>query len=163
MRLPPARMRRVFLPAIMLACALAGPASAIPFIGGGGGKVTVTLVGLPECNNCGTGSPSALKVRMFAVADSTAIRTILNNKTLSWSKQLDAAAANMLGKPVEEFVGPGATKTVVVPRDPKATAIVIQGNFCKKTGAAWYVVHPAKKKQVKLEAGATGFQLTPRK
>jgi type VI secretion system VasD/TssJ family lipoprotein len=159
MRLPSPRMRRALLPAFMLACAVAGPALALPFIGGGG-KTTVTITAAENCNNCGSGTASALKVRVFAVADEAAMRTVLNNKTLGWSKQMEAAAANVLGKPSEDFIAPGATKTIVIARDAKATVVVVEGNFCKKTGADWYFIHPAKKKSLKLTAGATGFTLT---
>ena len=64
---------------------------------------------------------------------------------------------------MEDYVAPGASKTVVVPREPKATAIVIEGNFCVKTGAEWYFIQPATHKAVELRAGATGFTLTTRK
>lgn len=150
---------RVSIPALALACVLAGPALALPFIGGGG-KVTVTLKADANSNNCGSGTASALKVRVFAVADEAAIRTVLNNKTLSWSKQMEAAGANVLGKPVEDFIAPGTAKTIVLERDAKATVIVVEGNYCKKTGADWYYVHPAKKKKLSLTSGATGFTLT---
>jgi predicted component of type VI protein secretion system len=159
MRLPFACMPRVVLPALFLACAFAGSARALPFIGGGG-KTTVTIAAAATCNNCGSGTASALKVRVFAVADEAAIRTVLNNKGLGWSKQMEAAAANVLGKTVEDFVTPGATKTIVLARDAKATVVVVEGNFCKKTGADWYFIQPAKKKALKLTAGATGFTLT---
>lgn len=160
MRTLHSRMSRVSVPALALACLLAGPAFALPFIGGGGGKVTVTIKGDPNSNNCGGGTASALKVRVFAVADEAAIRTVLNNKTLSWSKQMEAAGANVLGKPVEDFIAPGTSKTIVLERDAKATVVVVEGNYCKKTGADWYYVHPAKKKKLSLTSGATGFTLT---
>ena len=70
----------------------------------------------------------------------------------------------MLGKPTEDFVAPGTTKVIVLARDPKATVIVVEGNFCKRTGADWYYIQPTKKlKALKLTAGATGFKLTPGK
>ena len=147
--------------ALLAVAVVAWPATshAIPFLGGKS-KITVSVSGAPDCNDCGTGSAASLKLRIFQVADSTAIRTILNNKTLPWSKQLEAAAANVLGKPVEEFVAPGGGKTIEIVKDPKATAVVIEGNFCKPKSADWYVIHPARKKSVRLEAGATGFTLT---
>ncbi len=160
MRSPLARVPRLVMLALALACATVLPALALPFIGGGGGKVAVTIAAANDCNNCSSGTASALKVRVFAVADEAAIRTVLNNKGLGWSKQIEAAAANVLGKPTEDFVAPGTTKVLVVARDPKATAIVVEGNFCKRTGAAWYFIQPAKKKALKLTAGATGFTLT---
>lgn len=160
MRLPTPRISRVAIPALVLACALTGRALALPFIGGGGGKVTVTIAAAANSNNCGSGTASALKVRVFAVADEAAMRTVLNNKGLAWSKQMEAAGANVLGKPVEDFVAPGTTKSIVVARDAKATVIVVEGNYCKKAGADWYYVHPAKKKTLKLTSGATGFTLT---
>ena len=122
--------------------------------------MTVTITAAANSNNCGSGTASALKVRIFAVADEAAIRTVLNNKGLAWSKQVEAAGANLLGKPVEDFVAPGTTKTIEIARDSKATVIVVEGNFCKKAGADWYYVHPAKKKKLKLTSGATGFTLT---
>ncbi|MCC6348543.1 MAG: type VI secretion lipoprotein TssJ [Candidatus Eisenbacteria bacterium] len=156
------RISRVGLPAIALACVLAGPALAgvpLPFLGGGG-KVKVTITAAANSNNCGGDAASALKVRVFAVADEAGIRTVLNNKGLSWSKQIEAAGANVLGKPVEDFVAPGTSKTLVIARDPKAKVIVVEGNYCKKAGADWYFVHPAKKKSLKLTSGAMGFTLT---
>jgi predicted component of type VI protein secretion system len=151
-------MPRVALPALALACSLAGPALALPFIGGGG-KVAITIVASADCNNCGSGTASSLKVRVFQVADEGAIRTVLNNKGLGWGKQVEAAAANVLGKPAEDFVTPGTTKVITLAKDGKAKAIVIEGNFCKKTGADWYFIQPAKKKAPKLTAGATGFTI----
>ncbi len=145
---------------VLLACAAEVPASALPFIGGGGGKVTVTITAAAECNNCGSGTASALKLRVFMVADEAAIRTVLNNKGLGWSKQLEAAGANVLGKPMEDFVAPGASKVMVLAKDPKATAIIVEGNFCKRAGAGWYYIQPIKPKLLKLTAGATGFTLT---
>jgi type VI secretion system VasD/TssJ family lipoprotein len=161
MRPPTARRLRASLPALAVALcfALPCPALALPFIGGGG-KVTVTITAAENSNNCGSGTASALKVRIFAVADEAAVRTVLNNKGLAWSKQVEAVGANLLGKPVEDFVAPGTTKTIELARDAKATVIVIEGNFCKKAGADWYYVHPAKKKKLKLTSGATGFTLT---
>lgn len=144
---------------VALCFALPWPASALPFIGGGG-KVTVTITAAENSNNCGSGTASALKVRIFAVADEAAVRTVLNNKGLAWSKQVDAVGANLLGKAVEDFVAPGTTKTIEIARDAKATVIVVEGNYCKKAGADWYYVHPAKKKKLKLTSGATGFTLT---
>ena len=144
---------------VALCFALPCTAVALPFIGGGG-KVTVTITAAANSNNCGTGTASALKVRIFAVADEAAVRTVLNNKGLAWSKQVEAVGANLLGKPVEDFVAPGTTKTIELARDAKATVVVIEGNFCKKAGADWYYVHPAKKKKLKLTSGATGFTLT---
>ena len=159
------RMSRAALPALFLACAVAGSAFALPFIGGGAKTVTITIAADANCNNCGSGTASSLKVRVLAVADEAAMRTVLNNKGLGWSKQIEAAGANVLGKPTEDFVTPGAVKTIVIPRDPKATVIVVEGNFCKKTGADWYFVQPVSKKTktLKLTAGATGFTLTPGK
>lgn len=158
MRTPLSRWFAVLATVALFACP--GRSWAIPFIHRGGGKVIVALDGAPDCNNCRTKTASSLKVRIFQVADSSAIRTVLNNKTLSWSKQVDAAGGNVLGKPVEEFIGPGVGKSVVIARDPKATAVVIEGNFCEKSGADWYFIHPAKKKTVRLQAGSTGFTLT---
>lgn len=159
---PQARKLQVVVLALAAACVVVSPARALPFIGGGGGKVTVTITAAADCNNCSSGTASALKLRVFAVADEAAIRTVLNNKGLGWSKQIEAAGANVLGKPSEDFVAPGTTKVLVIARDPKATAIVVEGNFCKRTGADWYFIQPAKnkKKTLKLTAGATGFQLT---
>lgn len=145
---------------LALVCSFGTPALALPFIGGGGGKVSVTIAAAANCNDCGSGTASALKVRVFAVADEAGIRTVLNNKTVGWSKQLEAAGANVLGKPAEEFVAPGTTRTFVVVRDAKATVIVVEGNFCKRVGAAWYYVHPARQKKLKLTAGSTGFSPT---
>jgi predicted component of type VI protein secretion system len=144
----------------MLAGLVASPALALPFIGGGGGKVTVTIAAAADCNNCGSGTASALKLRVFMVADEAAIRTVLNNKGLGWSKQLEAAGANVLGKPSEDFVAPGASKVLVIPKEPKATVIVVEGNFCKRSGAGWYFIQPVKSKTLKLTAGATGFTIT---
>lgn len=153
------RKQRATLSALLFVCVFASAAFALPFIGGGG-KTTVTITASADCNNCGAGTASALKVRVFAAADEAAIRTVLNNKTLGWSKQMEAAAANVLGKPSEDFVAPGSTKSIVLQRDDKATVVVVEGNFCKKTGADWYFIQPAKKKSLKLTAGATGFTLT---
>ncbi len=146
----------------LVACVVASPVLALPFIGGGGGKVTVTIAAAADCNNCGSGTASALKLRVFMVADEAAIRTVLNNKGLGWSKQVEAAGANVLGKPLEDYVAPGASKVLVVPRDAKAGAIVVEGNFCKRAGAGWYFILPTKSKPktLKLTAGATGFTLT---
>lgn len=163
MRSPLARLIRLVLLPIGIASALPHASLALPFIGGGGGKVTVTITASADCNNCGAGTASALKVRVFAVADEAGIRTVLNNKGLSWSKQIEAAAANVLGKPIEDFVTPGTTKVLVIPRDAKAKAIVVEGNFCKRIGAGWYFIEPGKKKTLKLTAGATEFQPTPGK
>ncbi len=155
-----AHFSRMCLP-LLVAAALtgAGCASSLPVVGGGG-PVTVTLTGAPDCNNCRTRTASSLKVRAFQVADSSAIRTVLNNRALGWSKQLEAAAANVLGKPVEDYVGPNITKSLSIPRDPKAVAVVIEGNFCEKTDATWYFIHPMRSKSVALRAGSTGFTLT---
>jgi len=144
---------------------IAGCGVSVPMLkhGGGGGNVSVVLLGAPDCNNCRTRTASSLKVRVFQVADSSAIRGVLNNKTLNWSKQLEAAAANVLGKPMEDFIAPGASKTLEVAREEKATAVVIEGNFCAKSGADWYFIQPAKEKSVQLRADATGFTLIPRK
>ena len=155
-------MPRLILLAFATACVLVSPARALPFIGGGGGG-KVTIAATADCNNCGSGTASALKLRVFAVADEAAIRTVLNNKGLGWSKQIEAAGANVLGKPVEDFVAPGTTKVLNVARDAKTTVIVVEGNFCKRSGADWYFIHPAKKKALKLTAGATGFKPTPGK
>lgn len=162
MRLPFVRMLRVAIPALALACSVAGPARALPplpFLGGGG-KVKVTITAAANSNNCGGGTASALKVRVFAAGDEAAIRTVLNNKGVSWAKRVEAAGANLLGKPTEDFVAPGTSKEFVIQRDAKATVIVVEGNFCKKAGADWYVIHPAKKKSLKLTSGSTGFTLT---
>jgi len=153
-------------PLVLAASALiviVGCGASVPMLKRGGGSVSVVLLGAPDCNNCRTRTASSLKVRVFQVADSSAIRGVLNNKTLSWSKQLDAAAANVLGKPMEDFIAPGASKTLEVVREEKATAVVIEGNFCARSGAAWYFIHPAKEKSVQLRADATGFTLIPRK
>ena len=154
-----------WLPLLLAVAAFgcAGCSSSLPVLGHGAGKITVSLAGAPDCNDCRTRTASSLKVRIFQVADSSAIRTTLNNKTLGWSKQLEVAAANVLGKPVEQYVGPGTSSSVVVDVDPKATALVIEGNFCEKSAAEWYFIHPARNKSVSLRAGATGFTLNGRK
>lgn len=60
----------------------------------------------------------------------------------------------------EDFISPGDTKTIPGARDPKATAIVVTGNFCKKVGASWYLVHPlARKGPLRILAGSTGLTL----
>ena len=159
MRLPYARMLRAALPALALNAMLVGCAGALPFIGGGG-KVTVTITAADNSNNCGGGSAAALKVRVFAAADEAAIRTVLNNQAVSFTKRIEAAGATVLGKVNEDFVSPGGTKEFVLKRDPKAAVIVVEGNFCKKTGATWYYIQPAKKKSLKLTSGAMGFTLT---
>lgn len=152
---------RLCLPLLVVAAlASSGCSSSLPVVGRGGGSVTVTLTGTPDCNNCRTRTASSLKVRAFQVADSSAIRTVLNNRALGWSKQIEAAAANVLGKPVEDYVGPNITKTLTVVRDPKAVAVVIEGNFCEKTDATWYFIHPARNGSVTLRAGSTGFTFT---
>lgn len=160
------RISRLVRPALamwLLAGLAVWPAHAIPMPFGGKGKVKVTVTAAADCNNCGSGTASALKLRVFMVADEAALRTVLNNKGLGWSKQIDAAGANVLGKPLEDFVAPGATKEWVLPKDPKATVVVVEGNFCKRTGAGWYWIQPAKQKSLKLTAGATSFTLTPEK
>ena len=164
MRPPLALLSHLVMPAfavfVLSACVVAQPAHALPFIGGGGGKVTVTISAASDCNNCGSGTASALKIRVFMVTDEAAIRTVLNNKGVGWSKQIESAGATVVGEPSENFVAPGATKVFVVAKEAKATAIVVQGNFCKRTGAGWYFVQPVKSKTLKLTAGATGFTLT---
>src|SRR6185369_7905365 len=112
MRTPTLRWFPLLCVAAVLACA--GCSSSVPVLSRGPSKIAVSLEGAPDCNDCRTRTASSLKVRLFQVADSSAIRTTLNNKTLSWSKQLEAAAANVVGKPTEDYVGPGLSKTVLV-------------------------------------------------
>lgn len=159
MRLPIARILRAVLPVLALNALLVGCAGALPFLGGGG-KVTVTVAAADNSNNCGGGSASALKIRVFQAADEAAIRTVLNNKAVSFSKRIEAAGATVLGKVTEDFVSPGTSKEFVLAKDPKAVVIVVEGNYCKKTGADWYYIQPAKKKSLKLTSEATGFTLT---
>ncbi len=124
----------------------------------GSPTVQVTISATADCNNC-SGTPSALKFRVFQVADTGAVRTMLN-KGLPWAKHLEAGGANILVKVTEDFVGPGARKTIPTQRDPKAQALVVEGNFCKKVGASWYVIHPlAKKGPLLVTAGATGLSI----
>jgi type VI secretion system VasD/TssJ family lipoprotein len=125
----------------------------------GAPTIVITLTATADCNNCGGGSASALKYRIFQVADDGAARIALN-KGLPWAKQLDAAGSNVLTRVVEEFISPGATKQVSTLKDPAAKAIVIEGNFCKKTGASWYIVHPLTKSgPLKISVGSTGLTL----
>lgn len=129
----------------------------------GSPTVQVSISATADCNNCGGGAASALKFRIFQVADTGAVRTMLN-KGLPWSKHLEAGGANILVKISEDFVSPGETKLIPTERDPRATAIVVEGNFCKKVGASWYLVHPlAKKGPLQISAGATGLTVVPRK
>lgn len=124
----------------------------------GSPTVQITIRATADCNNC-SGTPSALKFRIFQVADTGAVRTMLN-KGLPWAKHVEAGGANILVKVTEDFVSPGASKTIPTQRDPKATALVVEGNFCKKVGATWYVVHPlAKKGPLLVTAGATGLSI----
>ncbi|MBI5167859.1 MAG: type VI secretion system lipoprotein TssJ [Candidatus Eisenbacteria bacterium] len=151
-----------------LALAVVSCAALVLLAGCGGARkgsptIQVTVTASADCNNCGGGAASALKFRVFQVADSGAVRTMLN-KGLPWGKHLEAGGANILVKAAEDFVSPGASKTVATQRDPKATALVVEGNFCKKVGATWYVVHPlAKKGPLLVTAGPTGLTVTPRK
>ena len=121
MRPPLALLSHLVMPAfavfVLSACVVAQPAHALPFIGGGGGKVTVTISAASDCNNCGSGTASALKIRVFMVTDEAAIRTVLNNKGVGWSKQIESAGATVVGEPSENFVAPGATKVFVVAKD----------------------------------------------
>ncbi|MFN8587433.1 MAG: type VI secretion lipoprotein TssJ [Candidatus Eisenbacteria bacterium] len=124
----------------------------------GSPTIQVTITAAADCNNC-SGTPSALKFRVFQVADTGAVRTMLN-KGLPWAKQLEAGGSNILVKVTEDFISPGASKTIPTQRDPKATALVVEGNFCKKVGATWYVVHPlAKKGPLLVTAGPTGLSI----
>lgn len=160
---PLTRNSRLVMPVLamwLLAGVAVWPAHAVSIPFRGKGKVKVVVSAAPDCNNCGSGTASALKMRVFMVADEAAIRTVLNNKGVGWSKQVEAAGANVLGKPLEDFVAPGASKEWVLEKDPKATVVVIEGNFCKRVGAAWYFIQPAKEKSLKLTAGATGFTPT---
>lgn len=148
--------RSVGLPAVLLA--------VVMFVVGCGGArkgsptVQITITATADCNNC-SGTPSALKYRVFQVADTGAVRTMLN-KGLPWAKHVEAGGANILVKVTEDFVSPGSSKTIPTQRDPKATALVVEGNFCKKVGATWYVVHPlAKKGPLLVTAGATGLSI----
>lgn len=156
---PTPRILRAALPLLCVAIALAGCARKMPFVGGSA-KVTVAIDAAPNSNNCGGGTASALKVRVFAAADEAAIRTVLNNKGVAWAKQVETAGANVVGSPAEDFVAPGTRKEFVVELDPKATVVVVAGNYCKRTGADWYYIHPAKEKSLTLTSGATGFTLT---
>jgi predicted component of type VI protein secretion system len=149
--------------ALAAAFLVAGCGASLPGLKHGGGSLSLTVNGAPDCNNCQSHTASALAVRIFQVSDSTAIKGVLNNKALSWGKQVDAAAANVLGKPIEDYVRPGGSKSLVVARDAKATAVVVEGNFCVKSGSDWYFILPGKARQAALVAGPTRFTLTTEK
>lgn len=130
---------------------------------GGGSTFVVNLVGGKDCNNCGAAGASALKFRMFLVSDSTGIRTSLN-KGLPWNKHVSDAGSVVVGTPMEDFINPNSTKPLQVLKDPKAKALVVEGNFCKRVGADWYVLVPLKTKgPFTVTASATSFAVTNRK
>lgn len=150
-------------PALLAGCGAhkGGAAAGPPGVVKAGTTIRITLTASADCNNCGTGPGAALKYRVLQVADEGAMRTALN-KGLPWSKQVEAAGANVVARVAEDFVNPGKSVEVPTTRDPKAAAIVIEGNFCKKVGASWYVVYPLTKKgPIVVNVGATGMTLAP--
>ncbi|MCC6652728.1 MAG: type VI secretion lipoprotein TssJ [Candidatus Eisenbacteria bacterium] len=154
------RSIRRFIVAVAALSALFAVVQGCAGIKKGSPTVQVTLTGAPDCNNCGGGTPSTVKFRIFQVADTGAVRTMLN-KGLPWAKHVEAAGPNIVMNVGEDFVSPGISKTKSTQRAPNATAIVVEGNFCKKVGASWYTIHPfAKKGPLLITAGSTGLTVT---
>lgn len=126
--------------------ALALSCAKLPLVGGTP-AITLKLTAGPQCNSCGKSRGYTLHFRILQVKDATALAATKPEDVWDHEEALlgGALLKDAQGKGVfEDMIDPGATKSVSVPRIPKAAALVFLGNFCKTQGSCWYLVKPLK-------------------
>ncbi len=141
------------LAAACLLVAVAGCAK-VPLIGGSE-RVRVTLTGARDLNSCGKAGGYPLTYRVLQVTDASVLTGM--DLTQLWNKEEKLLGPALVDK-TEGFLDPGQSKTLAVPRAPKAAAFVVVGNFCRSNGACWYYAQPfSKGGSIKLVAGSSCF------
>jgi type VI secretion system VasD/TssJ family lipoprotein len=131
---------------VLGAAALAFSCAKLPLVGSAP-AVSLHLTAGPQCNSCGKSRGYTLHFRILQVKDATALAATKPEDVWDHEEALlgGALLKDEQGKAVfEDMIDPGATKTVSVPRIPKAAQLVFLGNFCKTQGSCWYLVKPLK-------------------
>jgi type VI secretion system VasD/TssJ family lipoprotein len=59
-----------------------------------------------------------------------------------WGREKELLKTSVLGTPAEGFLMPGAKKEESIPREPKARAVLVEGDFYRPKGSCWFHVHP---------------------
>ena len=134
---------------LLLAVALLVPSCAkLPLVGSGPG-ITLRVTAGPQCNSCGKSRGYTLHFRILQVKDAAALAATKPEDVWDHEEALFGGALlkDAQGKAiVEDMIDPGASKSISVPRIPKAAQLVFLGNFCKTQGSCWYLIKPLKGK-----------------
>lgn len=141
---------RTALAALSAAVLLAGCSA----IGMGKKSISLNLSASADLNNCGKPSPQPLE---FAVIQVTDAKPIAGTSLVQvWGKEKALFGDALLTRDTGSIV-PGAVKQpFAFQRNPKATAVIVIGNFCKPDGSCWYATQELSKgSKLALEAGAS--------
>lgn len=77
-----------------------------------------------------------------------------------WNKEKDLLGSAWLEQQ-DGSLQPGTTREESVPRNPRARAFIVVGNFYRPNTDCWYVIQPLKKgSSIKLTAGSSCFTET---
>jgi type VI secretion system VasD/TssJ family lipoprotein len=106
-----------------------------------GGKPTIglKLSSSADANSCGKGTGNSLYFRVLQLSDATAVASL--SLAQLWDKEEKVLGPALLAKS-EDVIDAASRRELKIPRDPKAKAIVIVGNFCKTDGTCWRVIRP---------------------
>lgn len=102
----------------------------------------LVLQATPQLNNCGSGAPNALAVRVYQLAGDVAIRGASLSQL--WDREADELGDEML-ELNEVVLDPGKKSTVTVLQKTKARFLAVAGSFCEPEGSCWLWVVPFSK------------------
>ena|GEM_PF-4732567 len=130
---------------------------------GGGGpkekKISLTLVGAENLNNCGEELANPLVIRVYKLSAESKINSL--GLVQLWGNEKDVLKGELLSQ--EEIVlNPGQTREVDVLADLDTSFLGIAGNFCETQGDCWRWVSAvdAMKGKVKITFKETCLEVT---
>ncbi len=153
--------RLVAVASIGATALLAGSCAKVPLVGGKP-ALTIELTAGPMCNSCGKSEAHPLWFRVLQVTDASGLSGTRPDQV--WDKETKFLSPINDPKQSESVIDPGTQKTFTFPREPKAKAVVVIGNFCRTQGSCWYLVKPLKGGGgAKISAFADQFCLSERR
>jgi type VI secretion system VasD/TssJ family lipoprotein len=119
----------------LLCLALLTSCAKVPIVGKSS-DIDIKVTADANCNSCGNPNGNPLTLRVLQVTEASSFAGL--SLVQLWDSE-DARLGSGLVEKKEFTIEPGAEKVLTTPRQEKATAVVVVGNFCRTEGRCWYL------------------------
>ena len=133
----------------LLTLVLLASCAKVPIVGKSS-DIDIKVTADANCNSCGNPNGNPLTLRVLQVTDPASLAGL--SLVQLWDNE-EARLGGGLVEKKEFTIEPGTEKVMTTPRQEKATAVVVVGNFCRTEGRCWYLARTLQ------QGGGISFQV----